>query len=1095
MDNYVCLHTHSHYSDGSSKVEELVEKAASLGQPALAITDHGTMAGCIDLYKACKRFGIKPIIGNEMYLEHPLSDVLKEKDVSHLTGDYKPGNRFHQIVLAKDLTGYKNLSRLTTWSELENKKAANNKGKAYPLITLEKLKEHHEGLIVTTGCIGSLVPQLIIFNEIELAEQVLLEYLSVFKDDYYIELQYHDQQEIYLNLNNVLVNLANKYNIKCIISPDTHYLTPEHYKIHNVLYAIKYGKKLSELVNQKFSYDKDLFFGSSDELKQRFANTLPEYVINEAINNTVELSEKIQHYELFRKPTAPNYEPPNNHTQESYLRQLAADGLTKLFVNQSVPQEYIDRIDYELEVINRMGFASYFLIVIDYITWAENNDIMVGPGRGSVAGSLVAYTTGITKVNPLKYKLSFERFLNPDRASMPDIDVDFDVDGRQKVINYISEKYGKKRVSQIITSSTLTSKAAIRSVATVLGIGFADALNISNMIPVNRGKSEELTKMISHDTPSPEFKRMYETDPNFKDWIDIALKLEGCIRGYGVHAAGVVIGDVDIEEYCPLMLSKNNQVCTQYEMSTVEELGFIKMDFLGLNNLSIISDALKSISDNIDINNIPLDDSQAYTVFASGNTEGIFQFESPGMQDVLKQLRPSSIEDLAVANALYRPGALDSGMIPEYIARKHNRKEVVYDFPELQEVLNDTFGILVFQESVMRASQVIAGFSATRADELRKVVGKKLVHKMVKEREEFVEGAVERGYSPLLVSRFFDKIETFGSYGFNKSHSVAYSLIAYQCAYLKVHYKCEFMAALLSRQNDNTKVAKYLNSARQLGIQILPPSINNSDYSFKSETETNSIYFGFKAIKGLGESSIDLIINERNKKPFSSILDFCERTNIDTSGLTSLILCGSLDDFGYSRKDLVNNIPKIKKFINDKKKATTELVQLNTELNELLKDEETNSKIIKRRRKSIQTREQKLLVNFDDLFTCFNEEYDVVEILKNEYELVGHFVSSNPVSLLPQYELFPVDSVNKKYLVVAANILEKEFRVSKNGNNYLSCKFEDTKGTIVSGLIFSKLLNENLDTLKSALAIVGKFNVSIEDESIKAICNEILEVF
>jgi len=1093
-DNFVCLHTHSHYSDGSSKVVDLVEKAHSLGQSAFALTDHGTMMGSIDLYEACKKFGIKPIIGNEMYLEHPYSEILKDKITTELTGDYKPGNRFHQIVLAKNLVGYQNLSKLTTWSELENKKAANNKGKLYPLITLQKLKEFHEGLIVTTGCIGSLIPQLIIFNEIELAEQILLEYLTVFQDDYYIELQYHDNQDIYFGLNNVLVAFAGKYNIKCIITPDTHYLTAEHYKMHNVLYAIKYGKKLVDLENQKFSYDKDLFFGTNTELKNRFQNTLPEQVISDAINNTVEVANKVEHYELFRPPTSPEF-PLSDKTPEQYLSELTFDGLNKRFIDNP-NEEYLERVNYELEIINKMGFASYFLVVIDYIKWAESNGVRVGPGRGSVGGSLVAYVTGITKIDPIHYGLSFERFLNPERASMPDIDVDFDVDGRQKVIDYVTEKYGKKRVSQIVTYNTLTSKAAIRSVATTLGIPYSDSLNASNMIPVTRGKPEKLSKMISPESPSKEFYQKYISDKQFKEWIDLAIGLEGCIRGTGVHAAGVVIGDVDIENYCPLMLTKDNQVCTQYEMNSIEKLGFLKMDFLGLNNLSIISDSLKNIGNHLDLYQIPLNDSLTYKVFSTGKTEGVFQFESPGMQDILRQLAPSSIDDLSVANALYRPGALDSGMIPRYIARKHGREPVEYDFDALKEVLSDTYGILVYQESVMKASQVIAGFNPSRADQLRKVVGKKLVHKMAQERVEFVNGAAQNSYPQIKVERFFDKIETFGSYGFNKSHSAAYSLIAYQCAYLKAHYPCEFMAALLSRQNDNVKVSKYLNAARQLGIKILPPDINKSDYNFTSDPESNAIFFGLKSIKSLGKSTIESIISTREITKFKDLVDFCERTNIDSRGLKALILSGSFDTINLNRKELVENISVLKKHIASREKAIKELQILQVDLKQLLLNEEENLQIIKRKRKSIDVRKNKLEVLFEDIKVNIDEEYNEIDLLRYEYETIGYFISNNPVSFLTQYEYFPTSNqVKQNNITVACTILEKEFRVSKSGKNYMCCKFEDNKGTIVDGLIFSKILDQNTELLKEAIAITGKFNVDNTEETIKVICNEILEVF
>lgn len=1107
-DIIVALHTHSHYSDGSSKVPELVEAAVKAGSPAIALTDHGTMMGSMDLFEACQKFGIKSIIGNEMYLEHEYSSILASKSLDGLTGDYKPGNRFHQIVLAKNLTGYRNLSKLTTWSELENKKAAGGKGKAYPLITFEKLTEHHEGLIVTSGCIGSLVPQLIIFGELELAEKVIKNYHEVFGEDYYIELQDHDEQQIYKVLNEALVGFAKQFGIKCIISPDTHYLTEEHYEVHRVLYCIKYGKKLAELENDDFKYDKDLVFPDADELQYRFRYLGSEFA-REAIANTVEVANKVEAYDLFRPPTAPQFPLPAGVTPEQHLRALAQKGLRGRFKDSEIPGGYNERLDYELEVINKMGFASYFLVVTDYIQWAKSKDIRVGTARGSAGGSLVAYATGITNINPMHYNLSFERFLNPERASMPDIDTDFEVDRRQEVIDYVTQKYGKKRVSQICTYGRLTSKAAVRSVATVLEKSFTESLSVSDMIPVNRGKPEKLAKMIADDSPSLEFHDRYHKDLEFKRWIDLAFQLENCIRGTGIHAAGVLIGDIDIEEYCPLMLTKEGQVATQYEMNQVEKLGFLKMDFLGLNNLSIINDAIASIKRNrqtdLDIDVIALDDTETFAMLGRGETEGVFQFESSGMQDILRQLKPTSIDDLSVVNALYRPGALDAGMIPKYIARKHGKEEAEYEFDALQEVLGETYGVLVYQEQVMKTAQVIAGFSPARADQTRKIVGKKLVEKMPKERQEFVEGAIAQGYNEEKANSLFDQIETFGSYGFNRSHSAAYSLIAYQCAYLKTHYRSEFMAALLSRQGDRDKVSKYLTIAKRQGLEILPPDINLSGSNF-TPNGSHYILFGLKPIKNLGEAAIASILKAREEKPFIDLVDFYSRTDVDTRGLQTLIYCGAFDSICSNRKQLIEAIPSMKKLMDQHKEARKKIPLLEAELSELIsrKDEKGVPAAIRRKEKAIASRLEKL----EEVYVLpeAGEDYSFEEKLRQEQEAIGFFVSGNPVTSLPEKDLFPVfkaaevdeeeiDSGEvkfKKFITVSCAFIEREVKESKNGKRYMVCQLEDHAGTSIQGLVFERVLDEYGDVLESALAFTGKFVVNREDEQYKVILNGVV---
>lgn len=1111
-DRFVALHNHTDRSDGLGKVRDLVQAAVDNGHPAVAITDHGTMTGALEFYELCMKFNIKPIIGNEMYLEHPYSSLLSGKPLAEgLQGDYKPGARFHQIVLAKSLEGYRNLSRLTTWSELENKKSS-GKGKAYPLITFEKLSHYSEGLIVTSGCIGSLVPQLIIFGELELAKQTMIEYQGVFGEDYYVELQDHDSQPIYRGLNRQLLLFAKELGLKWIISPDTHFMKECHYETHRVFSCIKsdYNKTLKQAQEAKFQYDKDLFFPTSDQLVERF-DYLSVGDVEAGIANTLEIAEKVEVYNLFRDPTAPNFPLPDGFTAESYLKHLAIEGLNQKIGLNRIPQEYLDRVEYELGVINKMGFAAYFLVVADYIQWAKNQGIRVGTARGSAGGSLVAYATGITNIDPIFYDLSFERFLNPERASMPDIDTDFAVEGREKVIEYVTQKYGKRRVSQICTYSRLTSKAALKAVATVLEKPFAESQEVSDMIPVSRGKPEKLKNMIADNSPSVEFRDRYRNDQDFKSWVDFAIQVEDCVRGTGIHAAGIIIADVDIEEYCPLMLTKDGQVATQYDMNYLEKLGLLKMDFLGLNNLSIIEEAifwiqkLRGIS--IDVDELPFDDPETFAMLGRGETEGVFQFESSGMQDILRQLKPTSVNNLSVITALYRPGTLDAKMIPRYIARKHGKEEPEYIFDELKEVLGDTYGVLVFQEQVMKVAQVIAGQSPARADQLRKVVGKKMTDKMPKERKDFVEGAVAKGFDLEKAELLFDQMETFGSYGFNRSHSAAYSLISFQCAYLKTHFRAEFMAALMSKQKKRDRVSKYLMVSKQQGVGVLPPDVNLSEFEFTPKDD-KSILFGLKPVKHLGEGAIVSILEARKKEPFADIIDFYTRTDVDIRGVAALIHCGAFDSLHGTRKQLIESIQSMKKWLDERKKAAKEIPVLTEELREL----ETRSSekgvpaAIKRKLKSIESRQEKLATGYRLVEGV--EDYSFEEKLRQEQASIGFFVSGNPVTSLPQKDLFPVyveeedldDEMEteapkfKKYITTSCAFIEREIKISKAGNEYMICRLEDHSGTSIQGLVFERTLNEYREQLESALAITGKFTVDHEDEGYKVILNQVVEL-
>jgi DNA polymerase-3 subunit alpha len=1109
-DSFVNLHLHSNYSDGLPSPEEIVQAAIAAGQPAVALTDHGTMMGIPDLYQACKKFGVKFIAGNECYLEHPLSSLLQTKQANaELQGDYKHNGRFHQIVMAKSLEGYKNLSRLTTWSEIHNKKQGGGR-KPYPLITLEKLEEFKEGLIVTSGCIGSLVPQLIVNDELERARELLEWYQKTFGDDFYVELQDHDSLPIYKKLNYALVELGQELGCKFVITADSHYLKDCHYEVHSILYCIKYGKTLSQLESDSFRYDRDLVFGKSSELAQRF-EYLPQELVNAALANTVKLADSVSEYDLFRDPTTPEFEVPPGHSYESWFTHICEQGLRERFKGEEVPQNYKDRLAEELRVINSMGFASYFLVVADYIRHANEQGIRVGVGRGSAAGSLAAYATKITGIDPIHYGLSFARFLNEGRREMPDIDTDFHPDGRAEMIRYVTEKYGSKRVAQICTYGRLKSRAAIKGVARALQIPPKEADEVSKMIPVSRGNPTKLTKMIAEDSPVPEFRDRYCSDPSFKRWVDLAVQVEGCLSSTGVHAAGVVIAGSDIEEMIPLMLNEDGTVTTQYEMGMVGNFGFLKMDFLGLINLAILDEAVANIKQNrgvtVDVDNLPMDDATTYALFSRGETTDIFQFGSSGMQSILKQLQPTSVEDLAVVNALYRPGTLDAKMIPRYIARKHGKEEVEYDFPELQEALQDTYGILVYQESVMKTSQVIAGFSETRADQLRSVVGKKKMDKMPKEKADFIEGGKALGFDEQRLNELFAKIETFGFYGFNRSHAIAYAYTAYQCAYLKANYPAEYIAALLSC-TDVKKARQFLQIARQSGVQILPPDINVSGENFTPSGD-NQVFFGLRLIRDLGDAAIQSILEARQHCEFQSLVDIYLRTKVNTRGLTALVYAGALDSLCGKRKQLIESIGLLKdwktKFDGrdaaiartteslEKRYAKLGLERNYQALEIWLGENEPLNKTKTADVEFIVRKEAELaeIYNREHFYMAEVEvDFTTEEKLRKELEFLGFFITCNPVEELPQYDSFPLatedeEMPTKEFIKVSCSIVSKTHKIAKSsGNPRYELILEDHNGTTVQAIAYHSALSkpEVLEAIENKLAFVGKFRVNQGDE-------------
>jgi len=773
--SFVGLHIHSDYSllDGASQLPALIERAIELGQPAIALTDHGVMYGAIELIKTCRNKGIKPIIGNEMYIVN--GDI--EVNLRH--------RKYHQVVLAKNTQGYKNLVKLTTISNL---KGIQGKGIfARPCINKELLQQYHEGLIVTSACLGGEIPQAILANNRKLAKETAKWYKKLFGDDFYLEIQDHGSKEDRI-VNVEIVKIAKELGIKVVATNDSHFISCYDVEAHDALLCIHTAKLITE--DKRLRYSGTEYLKSADEMRLLFRDHLPEDVIEEAINNTLEVAEKVEPYNIFNEPRLPNYPVPAGHTADSYVEEIAWLGLLerlKCPSRHEIEPVYKERLEYELKMLQKMGFSTYFLVVWDYIKYARDHDIPVGPGRGSAAGSLVAYSLKITNIDPVHHGLLFERFLNPERKSMPDIDTDFCIERRDEMIQYVTEKYGEANVAQIITFNRMTSKAVLKDVARVLDIPYAESDKMAKMIPVSRGKPTPLKVMISDETPEPVFKERYDTEPHVRHWLDMAIRIEGTNKTFGVHAAGVVISSQPLDEVVPLQKNNDGAVITQYFMEDLESLGLLKMDFLGLRNLTTLKKTADLIKQNqgidIDLEQLPLDERKALQIRAKGehkklppdilkthglleegDLEGIFQLESSGMKQIVKELKPSGIEDISSILALYRPGPLDAGLIPLFIGRKHGREPIRYDHPLLEPILRETYAVLVYQEQIMKMAQDLAGYSLGEADLLRRAMGKKKASEMQKQREMFIDGAAKNGVEKRIAENLFEQMVNFAEY-------------------------------------------------------------------------------------------------------------------------------------------------------------------------------------------------------------------------------------------------------------------------------------------------------------------------------------------
>ena len=774
--SFVGLHIHSDYSllDGASQLPQLVDRAVELGMPAIALTDHGVMYGAIELIKVCRKRGVKPIIGNEMYVINGDIEVKKR---------YR---RYHQVVLAKNTQGYKNLVKLTTISHL---KGFQGKGIfSRPCINKELLEKYHEGLIVTSACLGGEIPQAILKGNFDEARAVAKWYKKVFADDYYLEIQDHGSPEDRM-VNVEIVKIAQELDIKVIATNDSHFISCYDVEAHDALLCIQTNKLITE--DKRLRYSGTEYLKSAKEMGQLFQDHLPNDVIQTAIANTLDVAAKVRPYNILGEPRIPYFpDIPSGHDADSYLEEVTWDGLLsrlKCRTRSEITPVYKQRLEYELKMMQKMGFSTYFLVVWDYIKYARDNNIPVGPGRGSAAGSLVAYALKITNIDPVHHGLLFERFLNPERKSMPDVDTDFCIEKRDEVIDYVTRRYGEDKVAQIITFNRMTSKAVLKDVARVLDIPYAESDRMAKLIPVARGKPAKLKVMISEDTPAPEFKEKYENDPLTRRWLDMAMRIEGTNKTFGVHAAGVVISEEPLDEIVPLQKNNDGAVITQYYMEDLEALGLLKMDFLGLRNLTTIQRTAELVKQNqnidLDLDDLPLQEKKAleilqrgtanklpeevaavHKLLEDGNLEGIFQLESSGMRQVVKDLKPSGIEDISSILALYRPGPLDAGLIPKFIDRKHGREDIVYDHPLLEPILNETYGVLVYQEQIMKTAQDLAGYSLGQADLLRRAMGKKKMSEMQKHREIFIDGATKNGIKAEIAEALYEQMKLFAEY-------------------------------------------------------------------------------------------------------------------------------------------------------------------------------------------------------------------------------------------------------------------------------------------------------------------------------------------
>ncbi len=1066
--SFVHLHSHTHYSllDGAGKIDELVKRAAELGMSALAITDHGNMFGALEFYKAAEKYKIKPIIGMEAYIA-PTERSFRKKIEGESTS-------YHLILLAKNQTGYKNLIKLSS--------IAYKEGMYYkPRIDKEILREHSEGLIASSACLKGEVPFKLRRGMREQAIKAAEEYLEIFGDDFYFEIQDHgipEEEHTYP----LVYNLAKEMGVPVIATNDNHYLQKGDHEAHDILLCLQQAKDRDDPNRMRYSTE-ELYLKSQDEMYALFKDR------PDVLERTMEVAEKIDLKIDFNRRHLPEFPIPESEgsiSADEYLKRLSYRGAEDNYPD--LTDEVHERIEFELSVIKKMGFAGYFLITQDFINAAREKDIPVGLGRGSAAGSIVAYNLGITKIDPLKYDLLFERFLNPDRVSMPDIDIDFCVERRDEVIEYVRQKYGHNNVAQIITFGKMLSRSVIRDVARVLKIPIQRSDEIAKMIPVKGGGkpmplSEALIKV-------PELKELAESDdPQIKELLNYSQTLEGIARQSSVLAAGFIITPEDITNYVPLYKTSDGDLTTQWTMGWSESIGLLKMDFLGLRNLTVIHKAEKMISKRLgkkfSVSDVPLTDKKTFDLFAEGLTVGVFQFESSGMQDHLRNLKPSRVEGLIAMNALYRPGPMS--MIGDFIDRKFGRTEITYLHPKLEPILKETYGIIVYQEQVMRIASDLAGFSLAQADLMRRAMGKKKKSVMAKQKTLFIEGCLNNDIDKKAANEVADLIEKFAEYGFNKSHSAAYAVIAYQTAYLKANYPAEFMSANLTTEvNDSKRVVILMDECKKLGLNIKPPDVNYSGAHFNPVDE-NTIAFGMEAIKNVGAAAIASIVEAREQNgKFKTIFDMLSHADlrlVNKKVLESLIQAGALDSLEGSRAQLFNSIENAVQFAQN--------LQGSKNKN---KDQRSLFDL------AAATESEKELVVFPELPAI--PEWELTQKLNKEKELLGFYISGHPlepyrpvISLYSTPLLEEGGQSNGQTIQIAGQIVGIRYLLDKNQNRMAFVKVEDFINSF-EVVVFSSIFKNFEDMLKQdrMIFVQGKLNSSLEESVIKIIANRIYPV-
>ena len=1071
---FVPLHNHSDYSllDGASQLPQMVERAVELGMPALALTDHGVMYGAIELLKLCRKAGIKPIIGNEMYvINGSIEDPQPKKE-----------RRYHLVVLAKNDTGYRNLVKLTSISHLRGMRGRGIFSRA--CVDKQLLQQYSEGLIIATACLGGEIPQAILRGRPDVAREAAGWYQQLFGEDFYLEIQDHGSPEDRI-VNVEIVRIAAELGIELIATNDAHYLTSGDVEAHDALLCVLTGKLVSD--EKRLRYTGTEYIKSEAEMGRLFADHLDAAVVARAIANTAVVAEKVEAYDILGRQQMPRFPIPAGHTAVSYLREVSEQGLRqRLRLTAADPFEpvYGERLAFELQVMEQMGFPTYFLVVWDYIRYAREQGIPVGPGRGSAAGSLVAYALGITALDPVEHGLLFERFLNPERKSMPDIDTDFCIERRGEVIEYVTQRYGDDKVAQIITFNRMTSKAVLKDVARVLDIPYGDADRLAKLIPVVRGKPAKLAEMIGPDSPAPEFREKYEKDANVRRWVDMARRIEGTNKTFGVHAAGVVIAAEPLDQLVPLQRNNDGQVITQYFMEDVEAMGLLKMDFLGLRNLTMIEKTVDLVEqgsgERIDPDALPANDPGTYELLARGDLEGIFQLESSGMRQIVRDLKPSSLEDISSILALYRPGPLDAGLIPKFINRKHGREAIDFACPALEPILKETYGIMVYQEQIMRIAQDLAGYSLGEADLLRRAMGKKKVSEMQKHRSQFVEGATARGVNATVAEALFEQMVLFAEYCFNKSHSTAYGAVTYQTAYLKAHYPVAYMAALLTVNAGATdKVQRYIGNCQAMGIEVMPPDVNASGIDFTPTGDR--ILFGLSAVRNLGDGAIRQLLEARLAEgPFASLADLCDRIPthlMNRRALESLIHCGALDALEPkgNRAQLMADLDLVLDWASSRAR---DRASGQGNLFDLLGSAATTEPSSAPRAAPVA-------------------DYPPNEKLKLEKELVGFYLSDHPLKQLSRSMrlLTPIglasleEQPDKARVSVVAMVAELRPLTTRKGDRMAVLQLEDLSGS-AEAVVFPKAFARLADHLMLDARLLIWASVDRRDERVQLILDD-----